>query len=202
MVRAKFYVSDISQVQEDGSGAVTLIPVVAGSPENESFYRFTPGGKIELTILNAPALAFFEKGEEYYGDFTKSRSPAGAMVRVHGLISDAVQTAALAECYDILMRACTTEGGFEDMAQGMALANRIAQILGPDIDIVQKWNDRPISDPTWVPTADQKATAPAELTEPTPSEKARLLAEARRINDLASEIAKARGNPSIPPERK
>lgn len=70
-VRAKFKVESKS---EDGSGfSVLLHPVIGGSEENESFYRYTPAGQIQLSTINAEAAAQFEVGREYYVDFT----PAG-----------------------------------------------------------------------------------------------------------------------------
>jgi hypothetical protein len=54
-------------------GTVRLEPVYAGSPENEQFYRWTPGGAILLSTVNVAAFNAFHEGAEYYVDFT----PAG-----------------------------------------------------------------------------------------------------------------------------
>lgn len=62
-VRAKFN-CDSKTVE-----MVMLTPVYTGSPENDSFYRFTPGGQILLTILNPAAIDQFEVGKSYYVDF-------------------------------------------------------------------------------------------------------------------------------------
>lgn len=42
-------------------------PVVSGSKENESFFRWTPSGKLKFTSHNEAA---FEPGKEYYIDIT------------------------------------------------------------------------------------------------------------------------------------
>lgn len=68
-VRAKFRVGSVSR-NEDGSGTVSLSVVTSGSPENESFFRATPGGSISLSTINAEALEQFEEGKEVYVDFS------------------------------------------------------------------------------------------------------------------------------------
>jgi hypothetical protein len=69
-VRAKFFVTDIEENTEDGSATITLAPVVGGSSENDSFYKYTPGGSISLSTINAAAARQFQSGKEYYVDFT------------------------------------------------------------------------------------------------------------------------------------
>lgn len=68
-VRAKFTVQRVDDDGDDG-GTVHMEPVYSGSPENESFYRWTPSGNIILSTINADALAQFEPGNEFYVDFT------------------------------------------------------------------------------------------------------------------------------------
>jgi hypothetical protein len=68
MVRAKFKVTDKTP---NGEGFyVSMSPVVGGSPENDSFYKWTPGGQIQLSTINTVAADQFEVGKEYYVDFT------------------------------------------------------------------------------------------------------------------------------------
>jgi hypothetical protein len=67
MVRAKFKCLSV-----DGS-QVKLEVVMSGSPENESFFKWTPSGQITLGIQNEAAVEQFKEGVEYYVDFT----PAG-----------------------------------------------------------------------------------------------------------------------------
>lgn len=67
-VRAKFKVETVTH---NVSGAVvSLTPVVSGSKENESFYKYTPGGKVELSTINLEAAKQFIPGKEFYIDFT------------------------------------------------------------------------------------------------------------------------------------
>ena len=74
-VRAKFVVqSKRDSLHWDRSkGTVSTIelhPVSDGSEENKRFFEATPGGKIELGILNAEAAKQFDLGRSYYVDFT------------------------------------------------------------------------------------------------------------------------------------
>ncbi len=69
-VRAKFKVESIL-TNKDG-GTVKMTPVMSGSPENESFFKWTPWGAIEIGTINQEALAEFNPGDEFYVDFTKA----------------------------------------------------------------------------------------------------------------------------------
>lgn len=73
-VRAKFRVHSIER-NADGSGTVKLHPVYSGSPENESFFKFTPAGEITFYSVNGAAIDAFTAGTEFYVDFTPA--PAG-----------------------------------------------------------------------------------------------------------------------------
>ena len=72
MVRAKFNVAEIAKYG-NGNGKVVLNAVTGGTKENESFWRYTPSGKIEIWIDNPEAFKAFEFGE-YYVDFTKAEN--------------------------------------------------------------------------------------------------------------------------------
>lgn len=74
MVRAKFVVSYKSQPNDNGEGHVTLSPVYSGSEENKQFFAATPGGSIQLNVINPSAFAVFEHGKEFYVDFTEANS--------------------------------------------------------------------------------------------------------------------------------
>lgn len=67
-VRAKFKCTSIS-ANSDGS-SIVLHPVVGGSPENDSFFKYTPGGLINISTVNPEAAAQFVPGQSYYVDFT------------------------------------------------------------------------------------------------------------------------------------
>jgi len=73
-VRAKFKCHSIDE--QNQANTIRLEPVIDGSPENESFFRWTPGGEITLQCLNESATRQFVAGAEYYVDFT----PAGPLV--------------------------------------------------------------------------------------------------------------------------
>ena len=68
-VRAKFVCSFVDR----GQNIVRLHPVYSGSEENKQFFASTPGGDINLNILNETALALFEQGREFYVDFLPAR---------------------------------------------------------------------------------------------------------------------------------
>lgn len=72
-VRAKFRVTSVT-AHEGGSSAVVLAPVLSGSEENKSFWKWTPGGKVELLTINPEAASQFEPGKEFYVDFTPAES--------------------------------------------------------------------------------------------------------------------------------
>lgn len=57
--------------------SIKMSPVYGnGDPshENTKFWNASPGGRLELNVVNAAAAAGFEVGEEYYVDFTPARS--------------------------------------------------------------------------------------------------------------------------------
>ena len=84
-VRAKFYVSEISYGASGGK--VILIPVCRGD-ENKSWSQATPAGRLEMSILNPPALEWFKaildgnregKRPEVYLDFTSASDTDAAI---------------------------------------------------------------------------------------------------------------------------
>lgn len=69
-VRAKCVCNAIT-VHEDGGRSVYMHPVHSGSDENKAFNDATPGGEIRLHIAkDKPAAEQFERGREYFVDFT------------------------------------------------------------------------------------------------------------------------------------
>lgn len=68
-VRAKFKVHSVTE-SEGGLKTATLHPVVGGSPENEKFFKYTPGGQINLGTINPAAAEQFVPGRQFYVDFT------------------------------------------------------------------------------------------------------------------------------------
>ena len=71
MVRAKFIVVEKTESAND-CFSVRLTPVVDGSEENKNFYKWTPGGQIQLSTINKAAADELKPGSAYYVDFTKA----------------------------------------------------------------------------------------------------------------------------------
>lgn len=71
-VRAKMKCVSIAPCEWDSEAGSTirLEPVIDGSDENKSFYRYTPGGQVVLSTVNKAAADQFVQGKEYYVDFT------------------------------------------------------------------------------------------------------------------------------------
>jgi len=67
--RAKFKCTEVSLTEHGNT--VTFNPVVSGSKENESFFKWTPYGEIKMGIVNPDI--HFEPGHEYYVDFTLAK---------------------------------------------------------------------------------------------------------------------------------
>lgn len=71
--RAKFWCASRTETI-DHSGtktyAVRFNPVTGGSEENKRFYRWTPGGSIEMSGLSEATGEAFKLSKEYYIDFT------------------------------------------------------------------------------------------------------------------------------------
>lgn len=74
MVRAKFIVTLKTQTVEGWK--IELQAVTKTNPENETFFKYTPMGKLEMAIVKGETAELFEVGEEYYLDFTSAVSPA------------------------------------------------------------------------------------------------------------------------------
>jgi hypothetical protein len=70
-VKAKFR---CELVEDSGEGkSIRLSPVVAGSKENDKFFKATPGGEITLNVVNPTAAREFEVGAEYYVEFKRAK---------------------------------------------------------------------------------------------------------------------------------
>ncbi|QAB30911.1 hypothetical protein [Pantoea ananatis] len=71
-IRAKFQCHYIHKSDDGLSRTVNLNAVTTGSPENEEWSKYTPGGQISIHISNPAAFNKFEQGKEYYVDFTEA----------------------------------------------------------------------------------------------------------------------------------
>lgn len=67
-VRAKFVVDSVVTTKQ--GGAVKMVPVTSGGPENDSFFKWTPYGAIEMGLVSEETLGKFRPGDEVYVDFT------------------------------------------------------------------------------------------------------------------------------------
>lgn len=54
---------------------ITLEPVTCGSEENESFWKWTPSGRLDFGTINDQAAAMFKVGKEYYVDIRPAPEP-------------------------------------------------------------------------------------------------------------------------------
>lgn len=79
-VRAKFYVTAITQTKSNWNGqdgeiltTVKLAPVSGGSEENKQFFRWSPAGSIDLGTVNPAVVAQMHIGDEFYVDFTPAK---------------------------------------------------------------------------------------------------------------------------------
>lgn len=72
MVRGKFILHEITQTAWDpvGRNLVFRAQYDPDLPEDQSYSKATPTGRIEMTVDNPAALAQFELGKIYYVDFT------------------------------------------------------------------------------------------------------------------------------------
>lgn len=75
-VRAKFACIEVTKMKSgpDLMERVHLTPVVVGSEENKNWAKWTPSGRLEMTITNPALVGAFEPGAEYYLDITPAKS--------------------------------------------------------------------------------------------------------------------------------
>lgn len=56
--------------KDEKTGQLCFSPVINGSEENRSFFKYTPGGDMRFFTVNTEAFNSFEIGKSYYVDFT------------------------------------------------------------------------------------------------------------------------------------
>ncbi len=76
-VVAKFKCTE-KRKDETYGNHITLTPVIGGSPENEAFYKATPGGACTLGTINDEAAEAFEEGKEYFITFEQAPAAEAA----------------------------------------------------------------------------------------------------------------------------
>lgn len=72
-VRAKFVCERCEKTTDASNNIVVQVgmrPVYNDSEENKRWSKWTPSGQVQLTITNPDAEHWFERGKEYYVDFT------------------------------------------------------------------------------------------------------------------------------------
>ena len=74
-VVAKFFVSEVVQHEDAPTADRIKMGVVCRGRENRQWAQATPGGTIEMFVLNDAATAQFEKGSEYLVTFEKVPKP-------------------------------------------------------------------------------------------------------------------------------
>lgn len=67
--RAKFYVTEKHETLYNYK--FTLVPVVSGSPENETLFKTTLGGQIIIQVAKTLGDSF-QVNKSYYVDFTEA----------------------------------------------------------------------------------------------------------------------------------
>ena len=87
-VRAKFFVTAINHAATPGPdpyATIILMPVFGSYADgdnetNKSWSKYTPSGKIEMSVTNPAAIEQFEQGKAYFVDFTPAEVevPEGA----------------------------------------------------------------------------------------------------------------------------
>lgn len=69
-VRCKFVCKSV--LLTENGGEVTLAPVVSGSAENESFFKWTPYGEFKMGLVQFETAKQFTPGVEYFIDITEA----------------------------------------------------------------------------------------------------------------------------------
>jgi len=75
IVRCKFKCVEnkpYSENPEKDGVKLRFEPVVSGSSENDSFFKWTPTGSLEFYTINSTAAEQFEVGKQYYIDVTSA----------------------------------------------------------------------------------------------------------------------------------
>lgn len=67
-MRAKMKVDTVTRAEV--SEGVKFRAVTNGTPEDNTYSKFTPAAEIAITITNPELLGKFNPGESYYVDFT------------------------------------------------------------------------------------------------------------------------------------
>ena len=69
VMRAKYKVDSVTKT-DNASEIIKLSAVTNGTPEDNTFHKYTPYGNMDITITNPVLLGVIEPGQKYYLDFT------------------------------------------------------------------------------------------------------------------------------------
>jgi hypothetical protein len=67
-MRCKFRLEKLTKTMSGYE--VTFLPVVGGSRENDSFFKYTPYGEMKVGLVNETVAEKLEVGREYYLDLS------------------------------------------------------------------------------------------------------------------------------------
>lgn len=67
-VRCKYKCESVNYTVDGAK--IVMVPVISGSKENETFFKYTPWGKFEMGTVNLDAAATFIPGQDYYIDIS------------------------------------------------------------------------------------------------------------------------------------
>lgn len=72
-VRCKFTCREVKKTES--AETVSLSPVSSGTPEDNTYSKYTPCGSLELSITNEAVFGFFKPGKAYYLDVEQVPDP-------------------------------------------------------------------------------------------------------------------------------
>lgn len=73
--RCKFKCHSVTDLGDERQVELIAVYPDARSPENKWFSRFTPAGKLTLTITEPSGFSIFEPKKEYYLDISRAPDP-------------------------------------------------------------------------------------------------------------------------------
>lgn len=73
-VRCKFSCEKVERYASQEN--ITLNAVTDGNAEDNSYSKYTPSGKLELSVTNEAVFGFFQPGKKYYLDVTPESDEA------------------------------------------------------------------------------------------------------------------------------
>ena len=71
-MRCKMTLNSFTPGGENEQAEMTFMAVADGSPENESFFKYTPYGELKLGVVNPEAVKDLKIGKSYYIDISEA----------------------------------------------------------------------------------------------------------------------------------